>query len=157
MVGTTPAVYEAVNEFPKASLVASLDRAVNDNIPAFTQRSVLVCREFSLPFHVDFNGEMRQRATDLLTAQYSSEMTAVKSFVEKYGVGVWILSNDFLVPDYLSQYDWLVNSLMNEDVMNVRIDLERGEKVAISGVIPFCSVERTGEYTVLDAECILRQ
>ena len=157
VVGEVPVVYEVVGSFSKDSMVASLDRDVNDNIPAFAQRSVLVGREFALPFHVDFYGEMRQRAEDLLMAQYSPRLSVVKSFIESYGVDVWILSEQFLAPDYLRQYDWLVNSLMEETVMETVSALERGREVAIADVIPACLVKRTDGYIILTAECIMRQ
>ncbi|MEL6555616.1 MAG: hypothetical protein AAFQ63_19470 [Cyanobacteria bacterium J06621_11] len=154
VIGESPSVYEAVASFPKDSMVASLARDVNDNIPAFTRRSVLVGREFSLPFHVEFYGEMRQRAEDLIEAQYSSDLNVVKAFIEKYGVDVWIVADNFLAPDYLRQYSWLMNSLMRDQVEAVMVALRKGERVAIADLISDCSVERDSDYIVLNAECM---
>ncbi len=156
VVGETPGLYREVARLPKDAMIASLVREVNDNIPAFSERSVLVGREFALPYHVAFYDEMRQRAVDLVNAQYSLEIAEVQSFVEKYGVDLWILSVDFLQPDYLSRQGWLVNSSMQGAVVDAIATLETDKPVALTTVIPICSVQ-TGSpnFIVLDANCVM--
>ena len=155
-VGTPASLYDFLAQTPKDTMVASLVREVNDNIPAFVQRSVLVGREFALPYHVDFYGEMRQRMRDLVTAQYSLELSEVQAFIDFYGIDIWILSEDFTTAGYLAQKDWLLNSSEKVAVVEASKGLEQGRMPALTRAIPACSSYAEASLIVLDADCIAR-
>lgn len=154
VVGVHPDVYKVVADSPKGSMVASLAREVNDNIPAFSERSVLVGREFALPYHVDFYDEMRQRALDLVAAQYSEELSVIQSFVEQYGVDIWIVAKDFSDAGYLYKQNWLVNSALQETVEMTDKRLKKGTEPALIALIPTCTIHEERDLFVLSADCI---
>ncbi|MBE9064039.1 hypothetical protein [cf. Phormidesmis sp. LEGE 11477] len=153
-VGKPAGLYDFLSEFPKDTMVASLVQEVNDDIPAFAQRSVLVGREFALPYHADFYAEMRRRMRDLVNAQYSLELSEVQSFIDRYGVDIWILSEDFTNADYLAQKDWLLYSSEKAVVVEANNRLNQGSSPALIQAIPACSIYAEANLIALDGECI---
>ena len=55
----------------KTSLCQLVGRS--GNLPIFAGRSILVAREIAVPFHKNYYAQIRQRAIDLINAQYSSD------------------------------------------------------------------------------------
>ena len=155
-VGRPESLHDLLSKTPKDTMIASLVREVNDDIPAFAQRSVLVGREFALPYHVDFYGEMRRRMRDLVNAQYSPELSEVQKFIDFYGIDLWILSENFTNSDYLAQKDWLLNTLERSAVIEAINALEQGSVPALTRAIPACSSYTEASLIVLDASCIAR-
>ncbi|MEL6160335.1 MAG: hypothetical protein AAFR18_14080 [Cyanobacteria bacterium J06627_32] len=153
-IGKPESIYDHISQSPKDSMIASLVREVNDNVPAFSKRSVLVGREFVLPYHVDFYGAMRQRMRDLVTAQYSPALSEVQTFIDAYGIDLWILAREFTDADYLNQQDWLLLSLERRAVITADKGLEDGVKPALVRIIPQCETFSSEDLIVLDAGCI---
>ena len=147
-------IFEHIARSPKDSLVASLVTDINDNVPAFSQRSVLTGREFALPFHRDFYAEMREKAEGLVRSQYTTDPTTLKSFIETYGLDLWIINRDFTNPAYLDQQTWLLNSSMSPTVKTAQAQLQQGSQPAIVSTIPNCSTFEKANLIVLDAQCI---
>lgn len=156
-VGKPAGIYNELSQTPKDTLVASLVREVNDNIPAFAQRSVLAGREFALPYHVDFYDEMMQRVRDLVAAQYSPDLSEVKAFIEDYGVGAWVVAEDFTDADYLDQQTWWINSSAGEAIVDADNQVERGVEPALSKMISRCSTYSEAGAIVLETSCIVDQ
>ena len=154
VVGQPASVFEQIAQSPKDSLVASLVTDINDNVPAFSQRSVLTGREFALPFHRDFYAEMQQRAEDLVRSQYTPNLTQLKSFINTYGLDIWILDKDFAKPAYLNNQTWLLNSSMRPTVKAAQQQLQQGIQPAIARTISICSTFSDANLIVLDAQCI---
>ncbi|MEO1396853.1 MAG: hypothetical protein AAFV90_28580 [Cyanobacteria bacterium J06634_5] len=154
VIGQLPEVYDEIATTPKSSLVASLVTEINDNIPAFSNRSVLVGREFALPYHASFYQLMRQRMADLLTAQYSSDLSVVKAFVTRYGIDIWVVSEAFATPSYLNHQIWLLNSTVKEDVLTAQRSLQSGQVPALLQTLPICTRFSQDTVIVLDAHCI---
>ncbi len=155
-VGKAQEVYDLIAQSPKDSVTASLVREINDNIPAFSQRSVLVGREFALPYHVGFYGVMKQRAEDLVTAQYSPELADVQSFIETYGIDQWIVAKDFSDSDYLDRQDWLINSSMRGAVIQAEKRLKPNATPALSEYLSTCAMLMAADTIVLDAHCLMK-
>ena len=63
-VGTATTLYEFFQKQPKDIMIASLSLEA-DNLPTFAQRSVLVSREYAIPYHMGFYRPFRQRVIDL--------------------------------------------------------------------------------------------
>ena len=154
VIGQTPEIYEAIAATPKSSLVASLVTEINDNIPAFANRSVLVGRDLALPYHSSFYSLMRQRMADLVTAQYSADPSVVKAFINRYGIDVWIVSKSFARPNYLYSQTWLLNSSVKENVLAAQRSLQSGQVPALMQALPTCTYTANSPIIVLDANCI---
>ncbi|MGF1538437.1 MAG: hypothetical protein ACFB4J_18400 [Elainellaceae cyanobacterium] len=98
-VGQTPALYDFFRQQPADTLVASLSPEAN-NLPSFTGRSILVGSEYAIPYHTGYYTQIRERAQDLIEAQYSPELAVVQRFIEKYGVTHWLLNQNAFGPRY---------------------------------------------------------
>lgn len=157
VIGQPASVFEHIAQSPKDSLVASLVTDINDNVPAFSERSILVGREFALPFHPKFYAQMQQRAEDLVRSQYTPDPAVLRSFIETYGLDIWIIDRDFTNPAYLNQQPWLVNSSMQKTVTAVQTQLQRGIQPVISRAIAECLTFEAANLVVLDAPCLVQE
>ncbi|NJO80131.1 MAG: hypothetical protein HC827_17530 [Cyanobacteria bacterium RM1_2_2] len=153
IVGTQPQIYQFLAEQPKDTLIASLTPET-DNLPAFTQRSVLVSRELALAYHPAFYDTMQQRMSDLLAAQYSSDLATLQAVIQKYGIDFWLLDQQFASPDYLAQQDWLRYSSVQNTVDATIRRLEQGTVPAIRQTFAACTAISENNLIVLKATCI---
>ena len=153
-VGTAPEIYQYLAQQPKEILVASLSEEAN-NIPAFSQRSILVGGEFAMPYHPSYYNQIKQRTVDLLQAQYSFNINVVHSFIKKYGIDYWLLDSNAFTPEYLLDKDWLVNSSWANETNQIIKQLEIGSYSVLDDLASSCSVVSTETLNLLDTNCIL--
>jgi len=149
--GHFPALYQFFQQQPKDSLIASVAEEAN-NLPTFAQRSILVGREYAIPYHWGYYHQFRQRTIDLINAQYSPNLEEVKQFIQHYGVDFWLLDNTAFTPEYLANHDWL------RDYQPVTLEaqqrLTQGITPALAGVVEDCSVFQMERFVVLQTACI---
>ena len=149
-IGKEAAFYDFFASQPKDVVIASLvDEA--DNIPSFSARTVLVAREYALPYHLGYYSQLRERAVDLINAQYSRDLSEVKRFIEKHGVDLIVVDKKAYEPGYAKR-----NRLIQQFLPN----LATGDDLAtsaLSKVIKECAVFETEELIVADAACILKK
>ena len=151
-VGDIPAIYTYLAAQPADTLVASLSPAAN-NIPAFSQRSTWVGREFALPHHPQYYAVMRDRAAQLLQAQYSPHLSDLQKLVDRTGIDFFLIERSAFDPDYLRQ-DWLLHSALRSQVEAAIAELERGRKPAIATKLSTCGVLSTERFVLVEAECL---
>ncbi|MGF1538235.1 MAG: hypothetical protein ACFB4J_17360 [Elainellaceae cyanobacterium] len=154
--GEFPGLYGAIAQTPKETLVASISPEA-DNVPAFAQRSVLVGREFALPYHSAFYDIMLQRMADLVAAQYSAEVGPLVAFIQTYGVDLWLVDRQFTEPEYLTQQDWLMRSSIGDQITPLALQLAQGRQPALRQFLPTCDVFVDDEHILLDTACIVRR
>jgi len=152
-VGEAPALYQFLKQTPKASLVASLSEEANF-LPYFAQRPILVGREYALPFHLGYYNQFHQRVTDLLQAQYSSNLEAAQQLVQQYGVDFWLLDQEAFTSPYLANNRWLRQ--FQPVAQEAQTRLEQGITPAIAQTVPRCTVLRTERLILLDAACVTK-
>ncbi|MBE9129029.1 hypothetical protein IQ257_02845 [Coleofasciculus sp. LEGE 07092] len=157
--GQFPELYEFFQEQPKDILIASLAREANQ-LPSFTKRSILVSREHSIPYHTGYYAQMRQRAIDLINAQYSPDLNQVKGFIQKYGVDFWLLDRAYLLTPYVNKNEDEINSTdiwirQFPATAEAHSGSEQGIVPALSSVVERCSVFEAEELVVLAATCIM--
>lgn len=149
--GHFPALYQFFQQQPKDSLIASVAEEAN-NLPTFAQRSILVGREYAIPYHWGYYRQFRQRTIDLINAQYSPNLEEVKQFIQHYGVDFWLLDNTAFTPEYLTNHDWL------RDYQPVTLEaqqrLTQGITPALAGGVEDCSVFQMERFVVLQTACI---
>jgi hypothetical protein len=153
VAGKAPGVYQFLASQPKEVRVAALAKETN-NLPAFSHRSVLVSPELALAYHPAFYSQMQQRITDILRAQYSSNLSEVRAVLQKYRIGIWMVERDFFDPDYLLQQAWLIHSSINPTVLETVARLKQGETPALKQAMSQCSAFSEANLVLLDAECI---
>jgi hypothetical protein len=150
-VGSFPALYKFFQQQPKDSLIASLSEEAN-NLPTFAQRSILVGREYAIPYHLGYYRQFRQRTLELIRAQYSPDLSVVQTLIQKYGVDFWLLDKAAFIPDYVAKNNWLrqYQPATAESVSQ----LQQGTLPALSKVVDRCKVFDRDGFVVLKAECI---
>ena len=161
-VGHVPALYEFFQKQPKDILIASTAEET-DNLPTFSKRSILIGREYAIPYHFGYYSRFRQRVIDLTQAQYSENLLDVKNFIQKYGVNFWLLQSKAFTAEYINKNSLLkqyYRSNLNQDkLVKITKDifqrLQEGNIPALSKTVPNCTAAKIQDFVVLDAKCIL--
>ncbi|MGB3533358.1 MAG: hypothetical protein WBA13_07560 [Microcoleaceae cyanobacterium] len=151
--GKKTLLYEFFLLQPKDIRVASFIREVN-NIPAFSQRSILIGSEYFLPYHKKYYSELKQRAQDLILAQYSPNIKEVQQFIEKYNINFWMIQPDAFSVDYVRQNNQ-ISQLNPEAAIIVQNQLEIGIEPILSTLTKNCTVLQINDIIVLETNCIL--
>lgn len=152
VVGRESELYKFFQQQPKDILIASLAEEAN-NIPTFSHRSVLVARKFADPYHVSYTLKLRQRASDLIRAQYAPNLAEVQSFIQKYQVNFWLVERTAFAPSYLNNR-WFKQYQPAQ--AEASANLERSLIPALAKVTDRCSVFETNAFVVLSAKCIAK-
>ena len=152
VIGGVPDLYDFFAQQPKDSLIASLISEAN-NLPTFTQRSILVGREYGIPYHLGYYRQFRERAIDLIQAQYSTDLSQVQRFTDKYGVNFWLLNDKVFTPEFVLGKDWL-QQYQPTTQLAARA-LQQGQRSIVQQSIERCTVFRIDEMVVLKAACVV--
>ena len=160
--GDFPALYEFFQQQPKDILIGSIVEEVN-NLPAFSQRSIFIGREYAIPYHFGYYTQFRQRVIDLTQAQYSDNLEDVKTFIQKNGIDFWLLESQAFTPEYIKSNSLLkqyYRSNLNQDKLvqitkGIYQSLEQGNIPALSKTIPTCTAAKIQHFIVLDTKCVV--
>ena len=153
LTGETPELYQFLQQQPKDVVIATLGVEA-DFIPSLARRSVLVSREYSIPYHWDYYSQIRQRTKDLIRAQYSSSLVDVQQFIRKYQVDLWLLNRQAFTAEYLYTNSWL-----NQFPLEIKTAIAslQNSQPAIISQSDRCSIWQTSELNLLDAKCLLEE
>lgn len=146
-----PIIYDFLLATPPDTMVASLAEEAN-NIPTFAKRAILVGREYGNPYHIGFYREFKQRSTDLIRAQYTSNLQEVKEFIQKYKISFWLVEKTAFNPDYLTD-NW--RRLYQPAASEAATQLQQGNIPAIVKIMRQCSAVDSGNFVLLSAPCIM--
>ncbi|WP_052307462.1 hypothetical protein [Coleofasciculus chthonoplastes] len=151
--GNVPTLYEFFQQQPKDIKIASLVEEAN-NLPTFAQRSILVGREYAIPYHWGYYRQFRQRMSDLIEAQYSPDLAIVQEFIQTYGIDFLLLPTTPLTAESIANDSWL---MQYQPAANQAIaKLEAGKQPVLDLLRTDCAVWETPGLMVLEAECILQ-
>jgi hypothetical protein len=150
-IGRARALYEFFSNQPKDILVASLSREV-DNLPTFSRRSILLGREYALSYHTRYYSQIRQRALDLIHAQYSEDLSQLQNFIRNYGVDFLVVDRRAFTAEYLAN-GWIQQFQPEAALAQER--LAQGAVTALSKVTGRCEVFTLENLLVIKADCIL--
>jgi len=152
VVGRVPPLYEFFAQQPKDILIASLSEEAN-NLPTFSRRSILMGREYYIPYHKGYYQQIRQRFFELIRAQYSQNLAEAQNLIRQYGVDFWLLDREWSTAEYLHNNGWFRRfQLIKEEVAA----LQQGKVPALLGVVDQCTVFQTKDLVVLQADCIVK-
>jgi hypothetical protein len=150
--GDHPDLYQFFAQQPKDSVTASISKEVS-NLPTFAERSILVGKEYAIPYHLGYANQFRQRVEALIQAQYSLNAADLDQFIRTYHINFWLLDRDAFKPSYfkdnwIDQYPTVVKQAQKH--------LKKGTP-ALKKTIDRCTVFRDNDkkLTVLSADCIL--
>ncbi|MDY7021394.1 MAG: hypothetical protein SWJ54_08525 [Cyanobacteriota bacterium] len=147
-------LHDFLSQYPKDTLIASLSPAA-DNIPSFTQRSVLVAWEYSIPYQVGYHRQIRQRAMDLIDAQYSQSLQVLQNFIQTYNVDLILLDGDAFLPYYLTDNNWFRQWEFKAEEVEPILKPDTPPAI-IATLVEQCSDYQTDAFIVVDANCILK-
>ena len=153
VTGKAPQLYQFLQQQPKDVVIASLSSEA-DFIPSLARRTVLVSAEYSIPYHLDYYAQMRQRAKDLIQAQYTSSQAVLNRFIRQYRVDLWLLDRQAFAVDYLTNNSWLNQFPLA--VQSAIASLQDTQPVIMSQS-DRCSIWQTTELKLLDAKCLLKE
>ncbi|MGK7908844.1 MAG: hypothetical protein AB4040_16670 [Synechococcus sp.] len=149
--GDYPDLYQFVSSLPNNTMLATISKEA-DNIPSFTHRSVLIAREYAIPYQLGYYHPFRQRVEETIETQYSANSQEVLDFQTRYSVTHWLLENQSFTPDYLTDYDWIQHyqSASNRALAN----LEQNLQPFLEQAIAHCTVFRNQRFTVVETQCL---
>ncbi|MEG4171368.1 MULTISPECIES: hypothetical protein [unclassified Microcoleus] len=150
--GKMPGLYKFIEQKPKDILIASI-AAETDNLPTFSQRSVLVAKEYAVPYQKGYYSRYRQRVNDLIRAQYTPDRAVLQSFINQYGVDFWMVDRNALTLDYVEDYGWIDDFDSTPQAM---LSLKQGKIPALASAMTSCAVFQNEIVVVLDASCIVK-
>ncbi|MHC5778088.1 MAG: hypothetical protein ACYTXP_30400 [Nostoc sp.] len=150
VVGQVPTLYNFLQKQPQNIVIASTSGEA-DNIPIFAQRTILVGKEYALPFHTKYYAQFRQRMLDLINAQYTEDINQIKDFIQKYHVTFWLLERSAFTPEYITKNTWLQQYQPAAQQANANL-----QKVlpVLATLINSCAVLETDNLVLLKTECI---
>ncbi|MEG3975169.1 hypothetical protein QT970_11170 [Microcoleus sp. herbarium8] len=150
--GKMPTLYKFFQQQPKNILIASIASEA-DNIPTFSQRSVLVAKEYSVPYQKGYYSRFQQRVSDLIRAQYTENPAVLQNFINSYGIDFWMLTRNALTLEYVEDYGWLNQFDTTPEAM---LALKQGKIPAIAPAMTSCAVFQNETVVVLEASCIVK-
>lgn len=157
ITGKSTKLYNFLQQQPTNSLIATLSQE-GDNIPSFTARSVLVAEEYAIPYHQGYYQQIRQRAKDLIAAQYSLDEQTIINFINQYGIDLWLVDTDAFQPEYLLNNRWLQQ--FNPEIEDAILVLENNQKpilVQQSGSRrDRCTIFQSENHIIWKTDCLLK-
>ncbi|MGB3532939.1 MAG: hypothetical protein WBA13_05420 [Microcoleaceae cyanobacterium] len=148
-----PALYSFLSKQPINTRIASLSEAA-DNIPSFSQLSVLTAWEYAIPYQIGYYRQIRQRTFDLIEAQYSQKLQPMKTMINQYNLDLILLDFHAFNLSYFNENPWLKQWKNTEIVSQARQNLSQEKLPAITFYLKDCSIYQSEQYLVLQAACI---
>ncbi|VEP13419.1 conserved membrane hypothetical protein [Hyella patelloides LEGE 07179] len=153
VTGESEELYQFLQQQPKDILIATLSKEA-DFIPSLAARSVLVAKEYAIPYHRGYYQQISQRVQDLISAQYSLEQNTLVDFIKKYNVDLLLIDNNSFTVEYLTNNQWLQQFKIET---NRAIDLLKNkQKPILIHYSDRCNVFKTKNQILLDTSCIVK-
>ena len=148
--GKMPELYNFFQQQPKDTLIASIAGEA-DNLPTFTQRSVLVGKEYAVPYQKGYYSRYLQRINDLIRAQYTTDRAVLQNFIKTYGVDFWMLDRNALTLQYVLDYGWIDDFDSTPEAI---ASLKQGKIPVLAQAMTSCAVFQNEILVVLEVSCI---
>jgi hypothetical protein len=150
--GKMPELYKFFQQQPKDILIASIAPEV-DYLPTFSQRSVLVGKEYAVPYQKGYYSRFRQRVSDLIRAQYTDDSSVLQNFIKTYGVDFWMLDRNALTLQYVEDYGWIDDFDSTPEAI---ASLKQGKIPVLAQAMTSCAVFQNEILVVLETFCIAK-
>ena len=148
--GKMPELYKFFQQQPQDILIASIAPEA-DNLPTFSQRSVLVGKEYAVPYQKGYYSRFRQRINDLIRAQYTPDRAVLQNFIKTYGVDFWMLDRNALTLQYVEDYGWIDDFDSTPEAI---ASLKQGKIPVLAQAMTSCAVFQKEILVVLETSCI---
>jgi ABC-type multidrug transport system fused ATPase/permease subunit len=150
--GKMPALYKFFQQQPKDILIASI-APETDNLPTFSQRSVLVAKEYAVPYQKGYYNRFQQRVSDLIRAQYTPDRSVLQNFIKTYGIDFWMLDRNALTLQYVEDYGWIDDFDSTPEAI---ASLKQGKIPVLAPAMTSCAVFQNEILVVLETSCIVK-
>ncbi|BAU62726.1 hypothetical protein STA3757_00770 [Stanieria sp. NIES-3757] len=150
--GNPPELYHFLEQQPKDIVIATLADEGN-NIPSFARRSILVSSEYAIPYHWGYYRQFRQKALDLIQAQYNSNRAEVNRFIQKYKIDFWLIERNSFNPEYIEDNKWI---RQHQPVAQQAVkSLKQGNIPILESEQNSCVAWQDERYILIDTNCWL--
>ncbi|MDB9526712.1 hypothetical protein PN498_11980 [Oscillatoria sp. CS-180] len=150
--GDFPELYDYLKSQSQETLIASLDEEIN-NIPSFTNRSIFVGgKGFTLPYHLGYYNEVRQRSLDLIEAQYTVEPDIVKDFLDNNTIDLWLITPDMFTLEWVESSFWILQYSQDTDLPYLAVNDPR--PTVVESLAETCKTADFQPFWVLDTDCL---
>jgi hypothetical protein len=136
--------------------VISAPYTIASNIPAFSRRSVLVDREVTIPFHVQYYQEMRTRLQDSMNAYYATEPGPVLHFLRTHHPDYVVLNQRDFKPKKIRQMPKLSYNAFSEAEALQAIEGEKQGRLLLLNLSATCQSFQSGPYIVIPTPMLLK-
>ncbi|WP_293149594.1 MULTISPECIES: hypothetical protein [unclassified Microcoleus] len=150
--GKMPTLYKFFQQQPKDILIASIAPEA-DNLPTFSQRSVLVGKEYAVPYQKGYYSRFLRRINDLIRAQYTGDPTVLRKFINNYGIDFWMLDRNALTLKYVEDYGWIEDFDSTPEAI---LALKQGKVPVLTQAMTSCAVFENQVLVVLQTSCIAK-
>jgi hypothetical protein len=150
--GKMPTLYKFFQQQPKDILIASISGEA-ENLPTFSQRSVLVAKKYAVPYQKGYFSGYLRRINDLIRAQYTPDRSVLQNFIKTYGITFWMLDRNALTLQYVNDYGWIDDFEATPEAM---LSLKQGKIPALAPAMTTCAVFQNEVVVVLNASCIVK-
>lgn len=145
-------IYEFFQNQPKDIVIASLSGEANQ-LPTFARRSVLMAREYAIPYQIGYADQIRRRTLDLIRAHYSQNPRELRDFIEKYEVDFFLIDPYSFTPEFIENNDWMFIFPEGEKAHQL---LRQNPDISLAREVTRCTVFKSQSWIILDANCILK-
>jgi hypothetical protein len=150
--GSYPELYQFFQQQPKDIVIASLTKEA-DNLPTFTQRSILVSREYAIPYHLGYYNRFSAKVRDLITAQYSNNLQVVKQFIQQNKITFWLIEDETFTTEYLIKNSWLKQYQLEQQ--KAIANLQNNLTPIVAASQDTCQVFTTAKFKVIESQCLI--
>lgn len=150
--GDEPELYKFFAQQPIDTMIVSLAKE-GDNLPTYSQRSILTGEEYAIPYHAGYYRQFRQHTLEAIAAQYSPDLNQVKQFTQTYGVDFWLLDRKAFDLKYVQEHRWIkqYQPAATEAVEH----LQQGQVPILKQRLATCTVFQQEKLLVVQADCVV--
>ncbi len=154
-IGGYPELYQFFAGQPKTTMIASLTKEA-DNLPTFTKRSVLVSREYAIPYQLGYYKPFAKKVRALITAQYSQDLAVVQKFIRDYQISHWLIEEASFDLKSVEKNRWLKQYQPEHETALANLGISATQiKPIVIRTATSCQTFSVAQFKVLDAQCIL--
>lgn len=149
--GRMTEVYDFCQQQGKDIVIASLS-AEADQLPTFAQRTVLMAREYAIPYHLGYYHQILARTLDMINAHYTDDLPKLQNFISQYNVDFWLIDPAAFTPKYIRNNHWMLIFPEGQKALDL---LEQNSAIALYEQVNICTVFEQPNWWIVDAKCIL--
>lgn len=147
------AVFSYLEQLPANTMIAASYPILANDIPVFSQRSVLVNREITVPFHCHYYKIMKQRLKDWLDAYYTSNPNVIRHFIDTYKIDAIVISSRDYEARTIHNLHSLYFKAFSRKVVQQAVQAGTTEGYLLPKIAKSCHSFQSGPYSIIPVTC----